>query len=67
MPAADQFIPELEQLTPLARWLRINARAIAQFMPLVGGPRSACERRVMDVADAVLLMAERALAKIDQG
>ncbi len=52
------FRPEPEQLAAMSRWLGAPdvVRELALLMPLAGGPRSACERRILDVAAALAVM-----------
>ena len=59
MRAGTPFHPEPEQIAALSRWLSHPevARTLAALMPLVGGPREACERRVLDVARALAIAA----------
>jgi hypothetical protein len=48
----NHFSEDGEQIAAFARWPKSPEimRKVADAMPLVGGPRSACERRVEDVA-----------------
>jgi hypothetical protein len=52
------FQLEPEQLAALSRWLSTPeiVRKVAALMPLAGGPRSACECRVIDVASALCVL-----------
>lgn len=52
----EPFCPESQQIAALARWLKEPeiVRQLGAMMPLCGGPRTACEQRVLDVANALL-------------
>ena len=54
----NSFSEDGEQIAAFARWLKSPEikRKVAYAMPLVGGPRSACERRVEDVANALIIL-----------
>lgn len=55
----NDFHPEPEQIAAFARWLAGDEikSALAKHMPLCGGPRSACENRIADLAAVLQVFA----------
>jgi hypothetical protein len=53
------YVPEPEQIAAIARWLATDEikRALAVYMPKLGGPPAARENRVADVAAALQIYA----------
>ncbi len=57
--STPDYDPEPEQIMAFARWLQRNdvKRALAIYMPKLGGPSAARENRIADIAAALQIHA----------